>query len=442
MENTVVEKENLDLTIIILSAGVGSRMKSSIPKAMHLLGGIPMIDHLLNKVMQLNPTQIISVIGSDMDCMQDHIINRCDIIHQEKRLGTAHAVFSVKYAHKSIKGISLVLYADTPLVSLERLQEVISKIEKRDCDICILGFEKLEENSYGKLILEDNKVVAIIEHAEANDLQKQIKLCNSGVIAVRTEILWGLLDKVQCNNSKGEYYLTDIIDIANKDKFICHHIVDELDNLMGANTKQELAILEKTFQDSKRQEFLEQGVQLIDPQSVYFSFDTKIGKDVIIHPNVHILANVEIKDKSVILPFSVIEGAVIGENSKVGPYARLRPETILQGDNHIGNFVEVKKSSIGRGTKINHLSYIGDSMIGQKTNVGAGTITCNYDGKNKHTTTIGDNCFIGSNSALVAPINIGSGVLIGAGSVITKSVEENKMTIARGKQVILPKIIK
>jgi bifunctional UDP-N-acetylglucosamine pyrophosphorylase/glucosamine-1-phosphate N-acetyltransferase len=423
------------LTVLILAAGMGSRMNSSIPKAMHILGGVPMIDHLLYKAKQLNPAQIISIIGEDMPNLQDHIIDNCDVIHQSKRLGSAHAVYTTKYVHTLKEGVTLVLYADTPLVEVEALQKLIDKVDSGESDVCVLGFEKEEENSYGRLITDENN--NLLKITEAKDLtgdEEDTTICNSGVMAIKTEIIWDLIEKISNENAKEEYYLTDIVEIAVIEGHKCGFILDDEDTLGGANTKAELADLELVFQVMQRHKFLEQGVQLIDPDSVYFSLDTKIGRDVLIYPHVHIFAKSEIGDGCTIYPYTIIEGASVGAKSKVGPYARLRPETVLMGDNHIGNFVEIKKSTIGEGTKVNHLTYVGDTAIGKKTNVGAGTITCNYDGKNKFKTTIGDNCFIGSNTALVAPLNVGNGSSIGAGSVITKEVPDNTLAVARTAQ--------
>lgn len=429
-----------NLTVVILAAGVGSRMKSSIPKAMHILGGVPMIDHLLYKAKSLKPTQVISVIGEDMPKLHDYIITKSDVVHQLKRRGSAHAVYTTKYAHDVKSGVTLILYADTPLVSESSLKQLVDKVATGTCEVCVLGFEKEEENAYGKLVVEGENLLKIVEHKDANIDEKDILLCNSGVMAVKTEIIWELLEKVNNENAQKEYYLTDVVKIANEHNYKCSYVTDLEDNLQGANSKLELADLEMAFQHSMRMKFLDEGVQLVDPDTVFFSMDTKIGKDVVIHPNVHILPKSEIKDGAIIYPFSVIEGAIVGENCKVGPYARLRPQTVLQGENNIGNFVEIKKSVVGIGSKINHLSYIGDASIGKDVNVGAGTITCNYTAsKEKFNTYVGDNCFIGSNSSLIAPVKIGNNSLIGAGSVITKSVGDNSLGVSRANQKIFPR---
>lgn len=265
-------------------------------------------------------------------------------------------------------------------------------------------------------------------------LKEYLPLCNSGVLAFNNSKVWPLLRQIDNKNSKQEYYLTDLVKIANKNGLLCKYILDSEENLQGANSKFELAILEAVFQKQKRYQFLQQGVQLIDPQTVYFSLDTEIGKDVTIYPNVYIYPNVKIGAHTNILPFSVLEGATIGENCSVGPFARLRPQTTLAANNKVGNFVEIKKSSIAAGVKVNHLTYLGDCEVGENTNIGAGTITCNYDGKKKHATKIGAGSFIGSNTALVAPITLGTKVTVGAGSTLTKDVPDGNLAIARSLQ--------
>ncbi|MDR2007397.1 MAG: NTP transferase domain-containing protein, partial [Alphaproteobacteria bacterium] len=277
---------NNNLTVLILAAGIGSRMNSNIPKAMHQLGGVPMIDHLLYKAKQLNPAQIISVIGEDMPKLQDHIIDKCDVIHQSKRLGSAHAVYTAKYAHNLKEGITLVLYADTPLVEVSALQDLVDKVSS-DSVVCVLGFVKEEDNSYGRLMIdEEGNLTKIVETKDLTGEEEDTSICNSGVMAIKTELIWDLIAKIDNENSKGEYYLTDIIEVAVDMEHKCSFILDDEETLGGANTKAELAELEGVFQFMQRDKFLEQGVQLIDPDSVYFSLDTKIGRDVIIYPNV------------------------------------------------------------------------------------------------------------------------------------------------------------
>ena len=425
----------LQLNVIILAAGAGTRMKSSLPKAMHLLGNSPLIDHSLHCVTQLQPTEIITVINESMKELAQYIKNTSSatVVYQAKQLGSAHAVLSAEPAIKNFDGITIIMYADTPLVKPQKLQELVNLIQSNKADLGVLAFEKQDPNNYGKLVVQQSKVVSIVEAAEITK-KEYLPLCNSGIMAFNNRKVWSLLRQIDNKNSKQEYYLTDLVKIANKNNLLCKYVIDSEENLQGANSKWELAILEAVFQKQKRYEFLQQGVQLIDPQTVYFSLDTKIAQDVIIYPNVYILPKVTIGAGTSILPFSVLEGAIIGANCNIGPFARLRPETTLAANNKVGNFVEIKKSSINAGVKINHLTYIGDCEIGENTNIGAGTITCNYDGNKKHATKIGADSFIGSNTALVAPITIGTNVTVGAGSVLTKDVPDDNLAIARSSQ--------
>lgn len=425
----------LQLNVIILAAGAGTRMQSKLPKAIHLLGNSPLIDHSLHCATQLKPKEVITVISESMEELAQYIKNTSSakVVYQEKQLGSAHAVLSAEPAIKNFDGITIIMYADTPLVKPQKLQELVNLIQKGQADLGILAFEKQEPNAYGKLVIQEGKVVSILEAAEITK-KGYLPLCNSGVLAFNNRKVWPLLRQIDNKNSKQEYYLTDLVKIANKNNLLCKYVLDSEENLQGANSKWELAILEAVFQKQKRYEFLQQGVQLVDPQTVYFSLDTKISQDVTIYPNVYILPNVTIGAGTSIYPFSVLEGATIGEYCSIGPFARLRPETTLVANNRVGNFVEIKKSSVGAGVKINHLTYIGDCEIGENTNIGAGTITCNYDGKKKHATKIGSDSFIGSNTALVAPITIGTNAIVGAGSTLTKDVPDGNLAIARSLQ--------
>jgi bifunctional UDP-N-acetylglucosamine pyrophosphorylase/glucosamine-1-phosphate N-acetyltransferase len=424
-----------NISVVILAAGIGSRMKSSLPKAMHALGGVPMVDHLIHKATALNPKEIVAVIGEDMPEMEKHLDGRVKIAYQKQRLGSGHGVLAAKEYVSLKKGVVLILYADTPLVSEEVLAKLVNGVELNKYDVGLIAFEKHQANAYGKLVIDSHKhITKIVEYADASEEEKKIFLCNSGVMAIDASKIWQFLESIDNKNKKQEYYLTDAIAIANKHGSKCGYIIDKEANLQGANSKLELAMLEETFQNQQRQKFLEAGVQLIDPKNTYFSLDTKIGKDVIIHPNVYIGPKVVVGDNVEIKPMCVIEGVKIGKGTKIGPFARIRPETILEENTHIGNFVEVKKSHIKTGAKINHLSYIGDAIVGSKTNIGAGTITCNYNGKEKFNTIIGDNAFIGSNTALIAPVTIGDGATIGAGSTITKDVPEKALAVTRGQQ--------
>ncbi len=425
----------MKIDVIILGAGIGSRMKSDKAKALHSIGGFAMIDHLIYKAQILKAHNIVSVIGEEMVDLENLISQRSKIAYQKVRDGSASAVLCAKDILKNTTSdITLILYADTPLVDIEKLQDLCQQVYQK-VDIGLLAFLETEQNNYGKLVIDDNNYIQkIVEYADEKEEEKTIYLCNSGVMAIKSKYIWDILSKISNKNNKNEYYLTDAISIASSLNLKCGYLLENKNNLAGANSKSELQNLETHFQNLQREKFLNQGVQLIDKNSVYFSLDTIIGNNVIIYPNVFINSGVIIGDNVEIQPFCVLQGATIGKNSKIGPFARLRPQSVLQENTHIGNFVEIKKSIVGENTKINHLSYIGDSNIGNNTNIGAGVITCNYDGKNKHTTTIGNDAFIGSNSSLVAPINIGDNTLIGAGSVITKDVSNNSLGISRSYQ--------
>jgi bifunctional UDP-N-acetylglucosamine pyrophosphorylase/glucosamine-1-phosphate N-acetyltransferase len=438
-----------NLSIIILAAGAGSRMQSNTSKALIKLGNVPLIDHLLNMANKIHTTQKHTiVVASPKDInLEKHITNNnkfysvnpsntLSIAYQETPLGSGHAVMSAKHSKLTNSDITLILYVDTPLIPKETLEKLIEIVSKNETDLALIGFETDKKNAYGRFLIENNSVKQIVEKNEAHQYTNLSDICNGGVMAVKTKHLWELLPKITNNNSKSEYYLTDIVELFNSNNLTCSYILENEKFVAGANTKEELSVLEKTFQKIMRKYFLQNGVQLIDPKTVYFSLDTKIEKDVIIYPNVFIAENVEIKANTKIHSFSHLEGCSVGENCNVGPFARLRPETILQNNVSVGNFVEIKKSTLAGGVKAGHLSYIGDAFVGENTNIGAGTITCNYNHlKQKHKTHIGSNVFVGSNTALVAPVSVANNTLIAAGSVITKDVPQSALAIARAKQV-------
>ncbi len=432
-----------DLSIVILCAGKGSRMKSSLPKVLHKIAGKAMIDMVLDQSLMLDPQEITMVISQDILPHWQEIISnhqnkiKIDNVIQEQRLGTAHALSCalkhLKNYSKKLNKKFLILYGDTPLISALTLKTMLEKLE--DSSLCILSFEDNQENSYGRLVTDEaGNLQEIIEFKDANSLQKQIKLCNSGVIAIDGEYIDQLIAQVKNNNSAQEFYLTDIVGIAKNHGLKISYIKTKNTEVLGVNSRSELVEIEKIMQKKIRAKMLENGVTLISPKTVFFSYDTEISSDVTIHPHVVFGSGVVIESNVEIKPFSHIEGAMIKSRSVIGPFARIRAGTIIEEDARIGNFVEIKKSQIKKGVKINHLSYIGDSSIGENSNIGAGTITCNYDGYNKFKTVIGDNVFIGSNSSLIAPVNIGDNAVIGAGSVITKDVDVDELAFARSKQ--------
>lgn len=428
-----------DLSIIILAAGKGTRMKSNLPKVMHKVAGQSMLDMVISQAKKLKPSNITIVSSSEIENFKNEILNnhkeeKINFALQEERKGTAHAV---KIALEKIEKIgkkTLILYGDTPLISVETLTKMLEKLE--NSSFCVLGFNNHKENAYGRLVVNGNgDLEKIVEYKDASSQEKQITLCNSGVVAIDGDVIEKLISSVKNENAAKEFYLTDIVEIGKNLGLKGSFIQTNEEEVLGVNSKVELAQVENIKQNQLRKLAMEAGVTLIDPNSVYFSFDTKIANDVIIHPHVFFGKNVEISSSVEIKSFCHIDGAKILENAVIGPFARIRPETEILQNAKIGNFVEIKKSKIKEGAKISHLSYIGDSEIGQESNIGAGTITCNYDGYNKFKTKIGDNVFIGSNSALIAPVEIKDGAVIGAGSVISKNVEKDELAVARAKQI-------
>ncbi|MBP9693864.1 MAG: bifunctional UDP-N-acetylglucosamine diphosphorylase/glucosamine-1-phosphate N-acetyltransferase GlmU [Alphaproteobacteria bacterium] len=431
------------LYCIILAAGDGTRMKSKTPKVLHEIAQKPMIHHVIDCAKQLNPDQMLVVIGQNQAEIKE-VISPIQTAIQSPAKGTADAV-RIGYealcaAEKKdvLKGDVLVLYGDTPLVepgTLKLMRLEMSAASKKP-GIVVLGMRPFDPAQYGRLVLaEDETVERIVEFKEATEAEKQIEWCNAGLMLFDGEKLASYLKRIDCNNAKGEYYLTDAIALAKMDGDSCHLVEAAEEDVMGVNSRAELADAEMIFQNRRRDHFMAQGVTLIDPFSVYFAADTIIGADTIIEPNVFFGKGVTVGSHCHIYAFSHFEGATIGNECEIGPFARIRPASHLHDNVKIGNFVETKKSVIEKGAKVSHLSYVGDAFVGEKANIGAGTITCNYDGVNKFQTKIGKGAFIGSNSSLVAPIEIGEGAMIGAGSVITKTVEPFALGVARGRQV-------
>ncbi len=436
------------LSIIILSAGKGSRMRSNLPKVMHKIANKRMIDMVIEQSINLNPRDITIVISEDIKPFENEIIEHhqnslknhkisLQFTIQKERLGTAHAVSCginhLKNCDKKLGDKVLILYGDTPLISSATLNKMLENLDQSG--LCVLAFENDEENSYGRLILDDQEhLLKIVEFKDANDSERKISLCNSGVIAIDGKQLENLIPKIDNKNSAQEFYLTDIISIAQKHGIKRSFIKTNNLEVLGVNSRSELAKIEKIKQKQLRKKMLENGVTLIDPKTVYFSYDTEVDFDVIINPNVIFGTNVKIDNNVEIKSFCHIEGAHIKSGSVIGPFARIRPQTKIDENVKIGNFVEVKKSTIKKGAKINHLSYIGDCEVGENSNIGAGTITCNYDGYNKNKTIIGKDVFIGSNSCLIAPISVGNSAVIGAGSIITKNISDGDLAVSRVKQ--------
>jgi len=429
--------EKSGIAAIVLAAGKGTRMKSDLPKVLHKIAHRPMILHLMDSLAPLEPEQIVTVMGPDMDSVAQAVHPYPTCIQYE-RLGTGHAVQTAQKELGTFDGDVLILYGDTPFISTATQQAMIAE-RRQGASIVVLGFTPETPGAYGRLQLDsDGYVEAIIEAADATPEQLALSLCNSGVMCVEAMLLFDLLSQVTNNNAKGEYYLTDIVALARKAGNKTAVVSASETELMGVNSRQELAKAEAVMQDMLRQRAMDHGASMVDPNSVFLSWDTQIGRDVVIGPNVVFGPEVTIGDHVDIRAFCHFEGSVVADGAVVGPYARLRPGANIGPHAHIGNFVEIKKSEIEAGAKVNHLSYIGDAQIGAASNIGAGTITCNYDGFRKHRTEIGSGAFIGSNSALVAPVQIGSRAIIGAGSVVTQDVADGALAVARGAQTELP----
>ena len=427
------------ITSVILAAGMGSRMKSRKPKVLHQIGGRAMVSHLLATVTSLSDTPSVVVVGPSMDDVCAEVAPALTAV-QPTAEGTGHAVRCALDALESASGTVLILYGDTPLLSEQTLQRMITVREAADTPaVVVLGFEPEDALEYGRLVIAENgDLAAIVEFADASDEIKASKLCNSGVMAIDAALVRELVGEIGSDNAKGEFYLTDIVEIACRKGYHCKSVIGDEKELLGINNREQLAQAEEILQETWRKKAMAEGVTLIDPKSVFFSYDTKLATDVIIEPNVFFGPGVVVGANVRIKANSHLEGCSIGENSQIGPFARLRPGAMLAEDVKIGNFVEVKKSSLEVGAKVSHLSYIGDARVGAHANIGAGTITCNYDGYDKFKTDIGAGAFIGSNTALVAPVTIGDGAIVGAGSTVPKTVEKDALVVERASEIQKP----
>ena len=432
------------IAAIILCAGKGTRMHSDLPKVLHPLAGRPMLSHLLDSLSKIEFDHTAIVVGEKMDAVAE-IAHPHSIVIQKKQLGTGHAVLATRQTlaqnGNDFTGDVLVLFGADPLINAKTINKMIDARQKSpNPSIVALGFESRTPDNYGRLILaEDGSLDSIIEANDATEVQKKITLCNSGVMLIDGSHLWKLLEKIEATNTKGEYYLTDIVAIARAEGLKTAVVIGNEEELLGIDDRQDLALAERLVQKHLRLEAMQGGTTFSDPESVFLSYDTRIGQDVSIGPNVVFGPNVTIGNNVEILSFCHIEGATIADGTRIGPFARLRPGTSIDSDVHIGNFVEIKAAVVSSGAKINHLSYVGDAHVGEKANIGAGTITCNYDGIEKHQTNIGKDAFIGSNVSLVAPVSVGNDAIVGAGSVITKNVSDESLAITRPQQKELPK---
>jgi bifunctional UDP-N-acetylglucosamine pyrophosphorylase / glucosamine-1-phosphate N-acetyltransferase len=420
--------------VIVLAAGLGTRMKSKLAKVLHPLAGRPMISHLMETIEGLDPDDVAVVVGDFMDSVSEAVSPFPTAI-QSERLGTAHAVLAARESIGDFGGDVLVLYGDTPLITQGTLDAMLdARYSDLDPAVVVLGFTPDDPGAYGRLIVDDDGgLEAIVEAKDATDDQLQVNLCNSGVMAIDGKVMWGLLDRVGSDNAKEEFYLTDIIELARADGRNCAVVEGDPDELIGINSSIELAEAEAILQDRLRFQAMENGVTLTDPTTVFLSHDTVLGEDVSIGPNVFFGPGVSIGDGATINAFCHIEGASILPKASIGPFARLRPGTTVSEGAKVGNFVEVKNAMLEPGAKVSHLTYIGDAHIGEGANIGAGTITCNYDGYFKSKTIIGKGAFIGSNTALVAPVTIGDGAVVGAGSTVARDVDSDALAVTRAK---------
>ncbi len=431
----------MNVATIILAAGMGSRMKSDMPKVLHPIAGAPMLVHTMRAAASIAAQKTVIITGHGADLVAS-LAKEYDgtavIAHQETQNGTGHAVQQAAAVLQDFDGDVIVLYGDTPFVQPKTLQAMLDK-RSEGHGVVVLGFHATVPAKYGRLITTDHGLLeAIVEYKDATDIQRDINFCNSGVICADAKLLFSLLAEVTNDNASGEYYLTDIVGLARTRGLTCAAIACDEAETMGINSRIDLAAAEVTFQAKARYDAMENGATLIAAETVWFAYDTIIGRDVVIEPNVVFGPDVTIENNANIRAFSHLEGCHVSKDAVVGPYARLRPGAELANGARVGNFVEIKAAQIGEGAKVNHLSYIGDADVGDSANIGAGTITCNYDGVFKHKTKIGQRAFIGSNTMLVAPVHIGDDAMTASGSVITQDVPDAALGVGRARQQTKP----
>lgn len=409
-------------------------MKSAKSKVLHPVAGQSLLGHVLRTAEALGPAKIVVVVGPDMGDVES-AADPHEVALQPQQLGTADAVKAAREALADFSmGTVFVLYGDTPFIGIDTLNQMKAEREG-GAGVVVLGFRPADPAAYGRLILDDaNRLQRIVEFKDASEAERAVDLCNSGVMAVDAAVMFRLLDAVGNDNANGEFYLTDIVALAREDNIECAVVEADAEELQGVNSRADLAAAETFWQARRRQQAMEEGVTLSDPSTVYFSHDTDLQPDTVVGPNVVFGPGVTVGHGAEIKAFCHLEGVTIGDGASVGPFARLRPGAVLEAGVKVGNFVEIKNAVLGQGAKASHLSYIGDAEVGAEANIGAGTITCNYDGYFKHRTTIGAGAFIGSNTALVAPVSVGEGAIVGAGSVITVDVASDALALARGRQ--------
>ena len=423
---------------IVLAAGEGTRMRSALPKVLNAVAGRSLLAHVLGAVSAARCTAVAVVVGPHHESVvaeAKRVAPAAECFEQRSRKGTAHAVLAANAAIARGTEDILIVYGDTPFISAETLERLRAAVAA-GAAVAVAGFRPADPSGYGRLIVEKGKLIAIREEADASAKERAGNLCNGGIMALAGAQALSILRRIGNKNRKGEFYLTDAVEIARAMKFDAVAIEVEEDEVRGINTKSQLAEAEAIAQKQLRAKALDAGVTLVAPETVFLSADTKFGKDIVVEPYVVFGEKVTVEDGAIIRSFSHLAGAHVGKSASVGPFARLRPGTVLGDGARVGNFVEVKEAAIEAGAKANHLSYIGDATVGAGANIGAGTITCNFDGSEKHRTVIGAGAFIGSNSALVAPVKIGAGAYIGSGSVITKDVPPRALALGRGRQVV------
>lgn len=429
------------LAIVVLAAGKGTRMKSERHKVLHPIAGRPMLEHLLASAAELSPERSVVVAGHGREQLEKALGARATIAVQEPQLGTGHAVQQAQAALAGFAGDVLILYGDVPFVRPQTMRAMIERLHAPDAPaVVVLGFEPADPLQYGRVLAhDDGRIAMMVEYKDATEEQRACRLCNSGLMAVRSADLFDLLARIGNDNAQGEYYLVDIVNVASLEGRTCAVIVtDDPDEVGGINSRGELAEAESRWQARRRLQAMTDGVTLVAPETVFFAWDTALGRDVTIEPNVVFGPGVTVADDVVIHAFSHLEGATLESGVAIGPYARLRPGAVLKAGAKVGNFVEMKNAVLGEGAKANHLTYLGDATVGAGANIGAGTITCNYDGYFKHQTVIGERAFIGSNSALVAPVRIGADAIVAAGSAVTRDVADGELRLVRAEQSVKP----
>ncbi len=428
------------LAAVILAAGKGTRMRSAKHKVLHPLAGRPMIEHLMVALAELAPERTVVVVGEGREQLEQALAGRVEFVVQDPQHGTGHAVQQAEAALAGFEGDVLVLYGDVPMVRAETMRRMIERLHGEGEPVAVvLAFEPDDPLQYGRVIATGDHVAWMVEHKDASEDQRAVRLCNSGLLAARADALFALLGQVGNDNAQGEYYLPEIVNIAVSEGHICAVVrTEDPDEVAGINSRAELAEVEARWQRTRRARAMAEGATLVAPETVFFSWDTRLGRDVTVEPNVVFGPGVEVADDVVIHAFSHLEGARLASGTSVGPFARLRPGAVLEEGAKVGNFVEMKQATLGPGAKANHLTYLGNAIVGAGANIGAGTITCNYDGYFKHKTEIGPRAFIGSNSALIAPVRIGADAIVAAGSAVSRDVADGELRMVRAEQLVKP----